>query len=280
MPEGDTVFRAARSLHRALAGQVLERTSFRVPAHALARLDGQRVQEVVARGKHMLLRTHVGVTLHTHFRMDGAWYLFDSERGWRGGPSHEIRVILQTSAWWAVGYRLPVVHLLATTDEHQVVGHLGPDLLAGDFSLEEALQRLMADPGVTVGEALLDQTKLAGIGNVYKNEVLFLAGLDPWTPVGEVSRLSALVQRVQILMKQNLETSMRSTTGHRGRTNRYWVDEREGLRCRRCGTPIRRAMQGRDPLRARHTWWCPSCQAGPYAPPPAPLSQRPLRGGC
>jgi formamidopyrimidine-DNA glycosylase len=280
MPEGDTVYRAARSLHRALGGEVLERTDFRVPAYATASLVGQRVLEVVPRGKHMLLRTDAGLTLHTHFRMDGAWYLYRPGDRLGGGPAHEIRLILQTAGWLAVGYRMPVVDLVPTHDEALVVGHLGPDLLAEVFAFDQALDRLRAQPLRAVGEALLDQRNLAGIGNVYKNEVLFLERVDPWTPVGELACLEAIVARVERLMRGNLEHSMRSTTGLRGRADRYWVQEREGLGCRRCRTPICRAEQGTDPTQARQTWWCPRCQPGPYAPPVRLASGRPPRGGC
>ena len=267
MPEGDTIFRVARSMHRALAGQVLLRTDFRVAAHATASLAGQVVREVVPVGKHLLLRTDGGLTLHSHLRMDGSWVLYRAGDRWDAGPGHQIRVALETASWAAVGYRLPVVDLLPTAEEAQVVGHLGPDILQPTLALDVVLQRLERVPSRSVAEAILDQRNLAGIGNVYKNEVLFLQGLDPWTPVGEVPDLAALVLRARRLMLGNLDSAERTTTGRRGRGQRTWVDERAGLPCWRCGAAILTALQGGDLTQARRTWWCPRCQPGGWAPP-------------
>jgi len=260
VPEGDTVFRAARTLHRALAGSVLRRTDFRVPQVACADLSGQRVTEVVARGKHILLRTDAGNTLHTHFIMDGEWVVQRVAERLRGGPEHEIRVILETEEWRAVGWRLPVVELLRTRDEATVVGHLGPDVLGEDWDEAEVLRRLRAQPERPIAEALLDQRNLAGIGNVYKCEVLFLRGADPWTPVGEVADLPACVRLAQRMMRANLERAERTTTGRLRRDQKHWVYGRQGQACRRCGGLIRMASQGEGPTGERSTWWCPRCQ--------------------
>ncbi|RJK96479.1 DNA-formamidopyrimidine glycosylase family protein [Vallicoccus soli] len=272
MPEGDTVWLAGRRLHRALAGEVLVRTDFRVPQLAGADLAGRRVLEVVSRGKHLLTRVEGGWTLHTHFRMDGTWHLYRHGERWRGGPQWQVRVLLVTREWQAVGYRLPVVELLPTAQEDRAVGHLGPDLLGSDWDQDEALRRLRADPDREVAQALLDQRNLAGIGNLYKAESLYLAGESPWTPVREVGDLPALVDRAHRLLVVNREHSAQVTTGDKRRGREHWVFGREGQPCRRCGTAVRMAEQGPAPY-ARVTWWCPVCQPGP-APEPVPPAQR------
>ena len=262
MPEGDTVFRAVRSMRKALAGRQLTATDFRVPQHATADLSGQTVTEVVPRGKHMLTRTDAGITLHTHFKMEGTWHLYRPETRWRGGPAHEVRAVLRNARWTAVGYRLAIVELLPTAQEDRVVGHLGPDLLGPDWDLQEALRRLSADPQLAIGEALLDQTNLAGIGNIYKNETLFLKGLNPWTPVGQVKDLAGVVGLAQKLLQLNTEHWSQSTTGNTAPSERRWVFSRAGRPCRRCGSRVQTAMQG-DPAVERFTYWCPNCQPEP-----------------
>ena len=192
MPEGDAVWLTARRLHQALAGRVLTRSDFRVPRYATTNLTGRMVTEAVSRGKHLLIRTGDGITVHTHLRMDGSWRVRPARD--RVASSHRIRLILANSEWQAVGYQLGVVEVLPTSSEHMVVGYLGPDLLGPDWDPAEAMSRLLADPARPVGEALLDQRNLAGIGNVYKAEVLFLRGIDPWRPVGEVADVAALVE--------------------------------------------------------------------------------------
>ncbi len=187
MPEGDTVWRACRRLHGLLAGEQLTRTEFRVPSLATTDLTGVTVRDVTPRGKHQLFRFDNGWTLHTHFRMEGAWRTYPTGRRWSGGPDHEIRAVLGTAATDAVGYRLPVVELLPTADEDDVVGHLGPDLLGPDWDADEALRRLRAQPETSIGEALLDQRNLAGLGTLYRSELLFLQGLHPRTAGGERS---------------------------------------------------------------------------------------------
>lgn len=265
MPEGDTVYLTARHLHNALAGRVLIASDFRVPRLATTDLTGHAVIETVSRGKHLLLRTDSGLTLHTHLRMDGSWRQFRAGQRWSGGPAHEIRVVLANSEWTAVGYRLPVVELLHTADEANVVGHLGPDLLGTDWDEDEAVRRLSAAPDREIGPALLDQRNLAGIGNLYKCEVLFLSGVTPWTAVREVSDLAAVVHRARRLLIANRDHWEQSTTGNLRRGEENWVYRRANRECRRCGTPIRRAMHaesGHD-VEERVSFWCPHCQGGP-----------------
>ena len=272
MPEGDTVWLSAKRMHEALADRVLVRSDFRVPQHAEADLSGRRVLEVVPRGKHMLTRVEGGLTLHTHFRMDGTWHLYRPGDRWTGGPDWQVRVVLETAEQQAVGYRLPVVELLPTTEEERVVGHLGPDLLQDDFDADEAVRRLAADPAREVGTALLDQRLLAGLGNLYRCEVLFVRGLTPWTTVGDVPDLPALVASSRRLMRANRGHPEQTTTGSLRRGEEHWVFERTGRPCRRCGTRVQSAEQGPAPY-ARLTYWCPRCQQGPS---PAP-SERPAR---
>ena len=173
MPEGDTVWLTAHRLHQALADRELTLFDLRVPQHATADLRGQTVREVVARGKHILLRTSSNLTLHTHLRMDGSWRIGRAGRRPPGLPEHMMRILLGNTEWWAAGYRVHDVVLLRSSDEGRVVGHLGPDLLGPDWDPAEAERRLRADPARPVGEALLDQRNLAGIGNIYKAETLF-----------------------------------------------------------------------------------------------------------
>jgi endonuclease VIII len=259
MPEGDTVWLAGRRLHEALAGRVLTRSDFRVPQLATVDLAGRRVTEVVSRGKHLLVRLDDELSLHTHFRMDGTWHLYRHGDRRRGGPDWQVRVLLENDAWQAVGYRLPVVELLPRTREGDAVGHLGPDLLGPDWDPDEAVRRLAAGPDREVGDALLDQRNLAGIGNLYKAETLFLCGLSPWRPIGEVPDLGAVVGLAQRLLYTNRERPAQVTTGINRRGQNHWVFERTGRPCRRCGTPIRSARQGAPP-HARVTYWCPACQ--------------------
>ena len=261
MPEGDTVWLAARRLHQALAGEVLTSSDFRVPQLATASLVGQSVLEVVPRGKHLLTRLSAGVTLHTHFRMDGSWHLYEPGDRWTGGPDWQVRVVLTTGTRVAVGYRLPVVELLATSAEDDAVGHLGPDVLDDAFDAQEAVRRLGADPRRDVGLALLDQRCLAGIGNLYRTEALFLSGVTPWTAVGEVD-LPAVVDRAVRLMRANLLHPEQSTTGSLRRGQTHWVFERSGKPCLRCGSRVLSAEQGEPPYQ-RLTYWCGHCQRGP-----------------
>lgn len=214
MPEGDTVLQTAARLHKALAGQVLTRSDLRVPRFATADLSGRTVLDVTARGKHLLTRIEGGLTLHSHLRMDGAWRVYAPDERWRGGPGHQIRAILANAEHTAVGYRLPVLELLRTSEEDRAVGHLGPDLLGPDWDPGPALERLLAAPERPLGEALLDQRNLAGIGNVYKCELCFLARVTPWLPVGALpdGALPRLVTLAERLLNANRDRPTRTTT--------------------------------------------------------------------
>ncbi len=253
MPEGDVVWYTARRLHDTLAGRTLTRSDFRVPRLATADLAGDVVTEAASRGKHLLIRTRGGLTVHTHLRMEGSWRITPAAELVK--DSHRIRLILANDAWQATGYQLGVVELVRTRDEQRVIGHLGPDLLGPDWDRAEAVRRLAAQPERPIAEALTDQRNLAGIGNLYKAEVLFLRGINPWTPAGDVTDLAAAVELAQRLLDANKERVGQVTTGSANRGEQTWVYGRRGRPCRRCGTPIR--SQGQQD---RVTFWCPACQ--------------------
>jgi endonuclease VIII len=257
VPEGDVVWYTARRLNEALAGQLLTRSDFRVPRYATVDLRGQLVTEAVARGKHLLIRTGNGLTVHTHLKMEGSWRVFPA--GKRLTESHKIRLVLANARWQAAGYLLGITEVLPTDREDQVVGHLGPDLLGPDWDAAQAVGRLSRDPGKPVGEALLDQRNLAGAGTIYASEMMFLRGIDPWRPVGEVADLHALVELGHRLLDANKARLGQVTTGDSRPGRDSWVYGRAGRPCRRCGTLIRRGEQG-PPGQERLRFWCPNCQ--------------------
>lgn len=267
MPEGDTVFVAATRLRQALAGDALTSSDLRVPALATVDLAGLVVEDVIPRGKHLLFRIEGGRTLHTHYKMDGSWHLYRHDQRW-AGRGFEVRAVLATRAWVAVGFSLAKVELVPTADEDEIVGHLGPDPLRDDWDSQAAVHNLTQHPDAHIGTVLLDQRVIAGPGNVYKCEVCFLAGLDPRTPVRDVPDPAKVVDLVARLMQANKSTGTQITTGDTRPGRSRWVYGRSGRRCFRCGTQIRRAEQegyGGE----RVTFWCPVCQ------PPPSVRQRP-----
>ncbi|MCC3769484.1 DNA-formamidopyrimidine glycosylase family protein, partial [Streptomyces sp. UNOC14_S4] len=239
MPEGDTVWHTADALHRALADRPLTRSDLRVPRLATTDLTGRRVVGVVPRGKHLLTRVEGGLTLHSHLGMDGSWRLYAPGERWRGGPQHQIRAVLANADRTAVGYRLPALDLLRTADEARVVGHLGPDLLGPGWDPDEALRRLLAEPGRAVGEAVLDQRNLAGIGNVYKSELCFALQVSPWLPVSLLPEPERLVTLARQFLEANKARAVRVTTGDPRPGRQLWVYGRDGRPCRRCGVLVR-----------------------------------------
>ncbi|MGQ0845463.1 MAG: DNA-formamidopyrimidine glycosylase family protein [Sporichthyaceae bacterium] len=259
VPEGDTVWLACRRLNDALAGKRLTGSEFRAPQYAAVDLAGATVLEVVSLGKHQLFRFDTGQTLHTHFRMDGTWHLYPLAATPHGGPDFQIRVILTTQATKAIGYRLPVIDIVDTIAEDTVVGHVGPDLLGPTWDADEALRRLRSEPGRTIGEALLDQRNLAGIGTLYRAETLFLSGVHPRTPVCDVPNLDRIVDRAQRLLLANRDRPEQSTTGDTRRGRDKWVFERARQPCRRCGARIQTEEFGPSG-QERRSFWCPRCQ--------------------
>ncbi|HET7685200.1 MAG TPA: DNA-formamidopyrimidine glycosylase family protein [Candidatus Limnocylindria bacterium] len=261
MPEGDTIFRTATVLREALAGRVVTRARAqarpglrRVPD--LSRLEGRRVERVEARGKHLLIGFEGGLTLRTHLRMSGAWHRYAPGEVWRR-PARQASAVVETAESVAVCFNAPVVELL---DDRQLARHapltgLGPDLLGRTFDTDAALARLRDRDAVPLGEALLDQRAVAGVGNVYKSELAFLAGRDPWAPVRDLDdeELRGLLAGARRLLAANVRGGARSTRPGGG----LWVYGRAGRPCRRCGTLIRVRRQGEL---GRLTYWCPRCQ--------------------
>jgi len=263
------VWRTARRLDQALAGRPLEVADLRWPRLSTADLGGRTVTSAVSRGKHLLVRLTGGLTLHSHLRMDGSWYIFRADvlpliragRRPAGAPGadHTIRAVLGNSEWLAVGYALGMLDLLPTERESDVVGHLGPDLLDPGWDGEQAEARMVADPGRPVGEALLDQRVTAGIGTFYLAETCFLTGTSPWDPVGALPRPRALLERARALLLANRERVPQTTTGSTRRGENAYVYGRTGHPCRRCGTTIVSGTLGQAP-QARLTYACPHCQ--------------------
>ncbi len=262
MPEGDSVFRLARRLRKALDGQLLIRGDLRVPAHATETLDGMRVLEHDTHGKHLLTRFDSGLTLHTHLMMQGSWTITAAGRALPHKLLPDARVILgAVDGPTAYGLDLPVVELLPTRAEDDVVGHLGPDPLRNDWSAQEAVRRLSRDQGQRVAAALLDQRNVAGFGNLWANELCFLRGLHPDTRIGEVDVPALVALGARCLRFSATEPGAHQiTTGNTRKGEQHWVAGRAGKPCLRCGTTILvRAEVPGDPGR-RRTWWCPRCQ--------------------
>ncbi|MCW2777423.1 MAG: Endonuclease-8 [Frankiales bacterium] len=256
-----------------LVGRTVVTSDFRVPQHATADLSGRTVTAFDSYGKHMLTRFSGGITLHTHFEMDGAWQVVGPGKVLPRSFDDEVRLVLRTDGPTAYALRMPVLELVATDREADVVGHLGPDILADDWDEDEALRRLAADPDRPLVEALLDQKDLAGIGNLWAVETCYLRGHSPWTPVRDVD-LRATVRLARRMMQHSLEHPGQVTTGDTRRGMTHWVYGRAERPCRRCGTPVVFRDSTGAPY-ARETWWCPSCQPGPFPS----LEERPTRPG-
>ncbi|RLV48568.1 hypothetical protein D9V37_14480 [Nocardioides mangrovicus] len=270
MPEGDTVWLAGRMLDAALSGSVVD-ADFRVPQLAERGMRSE-VLSTVTRGKHLLTRFDTGDTLHTHFKMEGVWHLYRPGEKWRR-PTHQARVVLTGEERVAVGFSLGITELVRTEDEHEVVGHLGPDLLGEDWGEDqaaEAVRRLAADPDRAVAEALLDQRNLAGVGNMYAAELCFMVGLHPKAPVSAVPDLPRLVDLSHRVLFLNRDRVDQATTGDLRRNKQLWVYRRDKQTCRRCGTRIRVDQHG-EKGKERAAYWCPSCQPGE---PASPVAQR------
>lgn len=266
MPEGDTIYRAAQTLAAALQGHTV--TSFASKAPQMRtlgprRLVGETVAGVESRGKHLLVWfSPSDLALHTHMRMSGSWHLYRSGERW-GKPAHLARAVLEVDGWTAVCFSAPVVELLprAAIERLPSLASLGPDALGEHVDLAEARRRLDERADWTIAEALLDQRVLAGIGNVYKNEVLFIHRVDPWTPVGQVAAdtRDALLSTAQKLLRRNVApgSPQRITTAQDSGTGPTYVYGRARRPCARCATPISVARQG---TQGRSTYWCPRCQ--------------------
>lgn len=256
MPEGDTIHRAANRMRPVLAGHVL--TRFEASRLAGDRPSvGERIESVQARGKHLLIAFDGGLTLRTHMKMSGSWHVYREGERWRKAAHLARAVVGADSGWVAVCFQAPVVETFhRSARPPEALATLGRDLTAEAPDLDAVLARVAtaADGDTQVADLLLDQRVAAGIGNVYKSEVLFLHGIDPFTPVADVDpeRLRDVFETAHRLLRVNLHTNRRVT--YQGGQAVYG---RRGQDCRRCGTPVRMRRQG--PM-ARSTYWCPSCQ--------------------
>ena len=256
-------------MNAVLAGREVTRFDIRVPGSANADLRGQVVHEVAALGKHLLHR--IGppgadasgvdtVTLHSHLKMEGEWHVYRAGERWRK-PAFKARAIVGTSTHEAVGFELAMVEVLPTRDEARVVGHLGPDPLSDDWTPEAAARAaaaIAADPR-PVHVAIQDQRNVAGFGNEYASELLFLRGVHPERPATEVDAAALLDLGVRTI-RRNVELPIRVFTGDSRRGFERWVYGRERRPCRRCGTPIRRSALGASATTERVVYWCPHCQ--------------------
>jgi len=279
VPEGDTVWRTAQRLHQVFADQVLRRAELRWPQLSTAALTGMRTTEVVSRGKNILHRLDSGLTVHSHLRMEGQWRIQAAASATSQVlRNQQIRAVMSTAEWTALGVRLGDLHLIATAEEDVLLGHLGPDLLGGDWDQVEAARRLRAD-GTSIGSALLDQRNLAGVGTMYAAESLFLERVGPWRPPGGLTaeELDRLLERVHTLLDVNRHRAVPSTTGTGRHGETTYVHARSGRPCRRCGGTVRVAMVGEAP-RQRTMFYCPGCQGG-LGPTDDGRPQRPLGSG-
>jgi len=265
MPEGDTILRTARTLSRVLGGEVLTAARSSVPEVERARLSGRRVARVEARGKNLLIHFDDGRALYTHMRMTGSWHVYRHGERWQK-PERLARVVLETAAFVTVVFSAPVVEILSPRElaRHPSLERLGPDVLSPDFDLDEACRRMRNVPGETLAEALLRQSAVAGIGNIYKSETLFVCRADPFAPVSATDdrTLRSLLAKARDLMSRNLGSGPRRTRSDLA-GERHWVYGRRGRPCRRCGHAIRMRRQGAG---LRSTYWCPDCQAPATTP--------------
>jgi len=274
MPEGDTIFRAARTLNRALGGQMVTKFESQLPQ--LSRIDhdapiaGRTVKKVDAVGKWMRMYFSGDLVLVSHMLMSGSWHIYRVGEAWKR-PYVQMRIAIYTDTFVAVAFQVPIAefHTAASLARHRSITRLGPDVLAEEFKEESAIVQLRNRPELELGVALLRQSVLAGLGNVFKSEVCFISRINPFRPVGSLSgdELKRIISNARKFMKANVTdaagdaiityTGPRRTTDRADPSARLWVYRRTGEPCRRCGTPIRSHKQG---LEARTTFWCPSCQ--------------------
>ena len=273
MPEGDTIFRAARTLHRALAGKSVVRFESVFPhltrVHEDTPLTGRTIDAVRAAGKHVLMEFSGDLLLRTHMRMNGSWHIYRPGEKWQR-PRHAMRIVVGTLDFEAVGFDIPVAEMIRATElrRHKELRLLGPDLLGETFDAEEAARRIRARGASEIADVLLNQRVLAGIGNVYKSEVLFSCGVSPFATAASLSddRIECLLNTARRFLQANVTdnlaamttyTGFRRTTRRSDPKERLWVYGRAGEPCRKCGTPVSLRAQGRD---ARLTYWCETCQ--------------------
>jgi len=274
VPEGDTIFRSARALHRALAGKIV--TRFETAYAHLASVDddqkifGRTVERVEARGKWLLIYFSGDLILVTHMRMNGSWHLYRAGERWRR-PRRDMRIVIDNADWSAVGFAVPVAefHSAASLLRKTVIPALTQDLLKQDFDIAAAIDGMPEYADEQIAEVLLNQRVMAGIGNVYKSEICFICRVNPFRAVRTLdsSQLEQLVFTARKFLSLNVAedasgeistyAGLRRTTYTSNPSARSWVYGRRGEPCRRCGTSIEMCKQG---LGARITFWCPVCQ--------------------
>jgi len=278
MPEGDTIYRSARALQRALGGEIV--TGFETGLAPLARVNddaplvGRVVEKVESRGKWLLIYFSGDLILVTHMLMSGSWHLYRPGERWQMGRSR-MRVVIRTAGWDAVAFNVPIAefHTARSLKRSPQVPKLGPDILSAEFTVEGGVERLRMygaeHPDAEIAVVLLNQRVLAGLGNVYKSEVAFAAGVNPFRAMRTITprEMEAMVGFAQRYMKANVVdgagegivtySGNRRTTHAMDREERLWVYRRQGQECRRCGATVMMRKQG---VQARSTYWCPECQ--------------------
>lgn len=294
MPEGDTIYRSARALQRALAGEVV--TGFETGLALLARvndetpLTGRTIEKVESRGKWCLLYFSGDLILVTHMLMSGTWHIYRTGEKWWMGRSR-MRVAIRTADWQAVAFNVPICefHTARSLERSSQVPQLGPDILSDEFTVEGGIGRLRgygeANPEAEIAVVLLNQRVLAGLGNVYKSEVAFAAGVNPFRAMSTISEreMEVMTETSQRYMKANVldgsgdgivtYSGNRRTTNNANREERLWVYGRQGQECRRCGALVMMRKQGEQ---ARSTYWCPECQ--PWVPAAGQSTTAPVGG--
>jgi endonuclease-8 len=273
LPEGDAIYRAARTLHRALAGETVIRFETRLAPLAVvdhaAPIAGRAIERVESVGKHLLIAFADDLLLRTHMRMNGSWHIYRPGERWQA-PAHSMRILIETANWVAVAFNVYAAEFIDARGlpRNRALARLGPDLL-GEFDRELALASIRSQGDRPMHDVLLDQRVMSGIGNIYKSEILFLAGIHPDVPAGAVDeqRLGEMVDLAQKVLRANVSElagggittyrGLRSTTGRGKPEDRLWVYSRSGQPCRRCGARI---ASRKDGDAARVTYWCPGCQ--------------------
>jgi endonuclease VIII len=276
VPEGDTIFRAARTLHRALSGKTVHQFESMFPSlnrvHEDSPLTGRTIENVRARGKHLLIEFSDGLVLRTHMRMNGSWHIYRQGEAWQRAR-RDMRIVIKAGAYEAVGFNIPVAEFLTTRAlaRHVELRQLGPDVLSDGFDAADALRRLRLRQDLSIADALLNQKVIAGLGNVYKSEVLFMCGVYPFSTVRDLddATLETIVATARRVLTANVQDAVapmttyggyRRTTRRADPTQRLWVYGRARLPCRRCGRAIQIRKQGLD---ARLIYWCSQCQPNP-----------------
>ena len=270
MPEGDSVWKLARRLDRQLAGHAVVRSDFRTPRLATRDVSGRQVLGHDTHGKHLLTRLSAtpdspAATLHSHLKMDGSWSTLAPGKRLPGRVQPHVRLVLALDDGRTVhGIRLHDLDLVPTDREHDLVGHLGPDPLRDDWDAAEAVRRIGADPALPLVSALLDQRRMAGLGNLWANELAFLTGVSPWTAVSDVD-VERLVDRAATMLRHSatVEGAYQVTTGSSAKGDDHWVVGRQRRGCRRCGGPVSTVEEIAGDAANRWSWWCPACQPGP-----------------